>query len=596
MCGIAGIINWNNAVDEQSLEKSAKTLQHRGPDATGIFVRKSVGFVHTRLSIVDLSGGDQPLHAADDSLHLIANGEIYNYVELRKESQFPFATHSDSECILQTYVEAGREGIKNLNGMFAFALYDERADTVILARDRLGIKPLFYAETANGLVFASEIKALLPLLAVSQDINPLALQQFLQNQFSTGRDTIFKGIKRVLPGEFLSVTAAGISYHQYWDAKGITTRNILMDEALDEFEALFAQVMTEHMRADVPFGLFLSGGIDSSVLLAELSALHSQKINTYSIGYSGTTMEDELDQAAALAETFGTQHQSIRVSRHDMFQRIVHTIWSADDLMRDPANLPTSLLSEVAAKDLKVVFSGEGGDEAFAGYRRFAPGLENEIKALLLGGGGIRASGNWSKFAKKQVFPVGFCNNAFREPLLKIWKTLPSSWSLMQKQQYLELNAALPDNLLVKADRMMMGFGLEGRVPFTDHRVVEFGLSLPDVLKYQNKRGKWLIRKWAEKKLPKAHLQRPKKGFYVPISEWMSGDFLRHLGDRLQHNRAIKEWFNIEGVANLLQAQKHGKNCTKEIWGLMQFAIWHRIFVESPGVIPSTQENPVDWI
>lgn len=598
MCGIVGGVYWENEPDRERLEHAISLLHHRGPDEQGVFIKNKVALGHARLSIIDLSGGRQPLHSADGNLHLVANGEIYNYLEidgsLRGKIDKPLSK-SDSEAIIQVYQHAGLKGFDDLYGMFAFALYDEAQDVLILCRDRLGIKPLYYAQTSRGFFFSSEIKSLLPLLDNSPQINPDALVQFLQNQFHTGRETIFDGIKRVLPGEYLMIKNREISFCQYWTVTDVQPRELTLDQAFEEFEPLFDQVMREHMRSDVPFGLFLSGGIDSSVLLAELSKLQDKELKTFSIGYAGVSMKDELDAAGELAKTFNTNHHSLRVTRDDLFERIVHTIWAADDLMRDYASLPTLLLSDEASKELKIVFSGEAGDEVFAGYRRYAPTIERWLNYKLLGRG-IRSQGQWNKLSKEKIFTGQLKNIDPSKPFADVWSEAPGNWSLMKKRQYVDLKTALVDNLFVKTDRMMMAFGLEGRVPFADHRIVEFGFSLPDKLKYQNGRGKWIIRKWAEKYLPREHLQKPKRGFYVPVREWLSGDFAQKLGEKLLKNRAINTWFNVEGVRQILSAHAGGKNYSREIWGLMQFAIWYRLFVEQPGTVPSKKENPLDWL
>ena len=606
MCGIAGILN-NQAKqaspDKKSLKQAADALHHRGPDGHGLFIRNSIGLVHTRLSIVDLEGGTQPLHSADDSIHVVANGEIYNYPSVHKNfiaQGGKSTTESDCEAILAVYQQEGAKGFEQLVGMFAFALFDDKSETLYLARDRLGIKPLYYAETPLGFVFASEIKALLPLFEgqvnKQADINAEGLSSFLNYQFNSGRDTIFQSVKRVLPGEYLKIDQQQrITHHQYWSATRVEPREISLEEAMNEFSSLFDDVMHAHLQSDVPLGLFLSGGIDSSVMLAKLTDIYDQPLRTYSLGYKDA--EDELQQANDLAYQFKTEHTPLSVTREDLFGRIVHTIWATDDLMRDYACLPMAALSDAAAKDLKVVFSGEGGDEAFAGYRRYAPSLESTLKAWVFGSGGVKTRGQWSsKSIPKRALSNALRQTQPREQFTQAWDDCPSHWSAMQKKQYVDLTTSLPDNLFVKSDRITMAFGLEGRVPFSDHRLVEFGLSLPDSVKYTNNRGKFLIREWAETILPHEHLQLPKRGFYVPVKAWLSGKFLHQLADKLLQNKAIQEWFDITQCNVMLEAQKSGKNLSREIWGLMQFAIWHRLFVEDLGVTPNPIENPLDWI
>jgi len=319
-----------------------------------------------------------------------------------------------------------------------------------------------------------------------------AVADYLQNEFISGRETIFEWVFRVLPGECLTVDTQNlaISNYQYWSPFDIAPVSIDADSAMQTFEQLFDQVMTEHMRSDVPYCLFLSGGIVWSLILAALDRWQSDPIRTYSIGYSGVAMQDEVSQAEDLAKHFNTEHVSLRVTRDDLFNRIVHSIWSTDDLMRDMASLPTSLLSERAAQDIKVVFSGEGGDEAFGGYRRYAASLENWLKGLVKGIGGFRTRGQCEAGLPSQLLNLELSAVDTRRQFKSLWQQAPKQWSNMQRRQAIDLMTALPDNLFVKGDRTMMSFGLEGRVPFSDHRMVEFGLALPDKLKMHGTTGK----------------------------------------------------------------------------------------------------------
>ncbi|MBD2428617.1 asparagine synthase (glutamine-hydrolyzing) [Phormidium sp. FACHB-1136] len=604
MCGIAGMVLRGAAVDESMMQPMVEQLQHRGPDGMGMFLEGAFGLCHTRLSIIDLDGGRQPLLHAKDRLAVVANGEIYNFVELREQLQAEgrgFATHSDCECILHTYAQDAHGFVDRLHGMFAFALYDSVRKKLILARDRLGIKPLFYAVLPDRLVFASEIKALLPMLPRQPAINPSALSQFLHNHCSSGEETIFQGVRHVAPGEIIEIDGQlNVSRRWYWNPFHVKTRPPETLHLEDEFDHLFGQVIKEHARSDVPYGLFLSGGNDSAILLAMLARFQDKPVRTFSIGFEGARLVDELDAAERIAGVFGSQHTSIRMSQAAFFKRIPYTIWAADDLMRDNASLPTSLLSEVASRELKVVFCGEGGDEVFGGYPRYYTGrwrwlLEN-LRAP--GSGGFRTRSDWSDKLSQCLLGGELSRQwgSFRQHYIEAWQSTPPSWSHLQRCQYTDIATDLTDSLLVKSDRMMMGFGLEGRVPFLDHRVVEFGLSLPDHLKVSRGRPKVFLRRWAERYLPKNHLYMPKKGFAVPVREWLSGDFLDRLESRLWANPAINTWFNTAGFPTLFQMQRKNGGASREIFGLMQFAIWHRLFVEQPGARPSPDEDPLDWI
>lgn len=603
MCGIAGCIMKTGIPSRIALESSAERLRHRGPDDLGIHVEGPLGLVHTRLSIVDLDGGHQPMEGPGGQQVLVANGEIYNDPDLREVHTLRGIrprTGSDSESILHAYALKGIDGVSDLHGMFAFALFDRRDGSLLLGRDRVGIKPLFVARLPDRIAFASEIKALLPLLPRQPDLEPGAIAQFLENQFSTGTQTVFRGIERIEPGTCLRVSPElNCQSFRYWSALDVKTQDIDLKEATDTFEPLFDKVLREHMRAEVPFGLFLSGGVDSSILASELTRRMETPLQTFSVGFKGTRMDDELDAATSLAEWLGTRHTRLELTRDQVFGRLVHSIWAADDLMRDFASLPTSLLSETAARDLKVVFSGEGGDEAFAGYRRYRLSPERRIKALLHpGSGGFRTHGQWRGRRAYRTFGPALrgARKGTRQPFVEAWQATPGHWSDIQRAQYTDLTTALPDNLLVKTDRMTMGFGLEGRVPFCDHRIIEFGLSLPDELKIRKREGKYFLKHWAESRLPTKHLRKPKRGFHVPISEWFQGEFLDRLSERLAGNRAVNEWFRPEGIKALIDDQRRSGKAGRELWCVTQFAIWNKLFIEGDGSAPPIKADPLEWI
>jgi len=604
VCGIAGYFHTRGTRTGPGLDSSLKRLAHRGPDETGTFMEGALALGQTRLSIIDLTGGRQPLFSRDGQLVLVANGEIYNFVELRQELEekgHHFLTGSDSEVIIHCYAEYGDDFIEHLHGMFAFALYDRKRTRLILARDRLGIKPLFMVRQPDGVAFASELKALLPLLDHKPDINPLGLAQYLQNQFTTGATTILEGVERILPGEAVSVQKGEeISRWRYWSAAGISPRLISFEEALEEFDRLMETVMIEHMRSDVPFGLFLSGGVDSAILLALLSKYKEEPVRTFSVGFPGTSLTDELPLARAMARRFNSRHTEITPTREEIFRALPLTVWAADDLMRDYANLPTSILSAAAGKELKVVFSGEGGDEVFGGYGRYRTSpLELKVKSLFApGSGGFRTRGTvrgkWRKILIKEEFRP-FLDLA-RHPFVEAWSRTPARFSSLQRMQYTDLVTALPDNLLVKADRMMMAWGLEGRVPFLDHRVVQFGLSLPDHLKIRSGEGKVFLKRWAARFLPEDHLQRPKKGFHVPVGEWLSPSFLDKLAQVLPDHPAVAPWFEQAGLRELIRRCPESSVNSRMLWSILQFAIWHRLVLENDGERPAASEDPFDLI
>jgi asparagine synthase (glutamine-hydrolysing) len=600
MCGIGGVLMKHECADPGLLERMAATLAHRGPDDLGMHVAGPLGMVQTRLSIIDLEHGHQPL--VDGALALTANGEIYNFVELRRSLEARgrrFATASDSETILHTYALDGCDGLRSLNGMFAFALFDANARELVLARDRLGVKPLYYAHLDDRLLFASELKALLAVWPREREIDPGALLQSLQNRFNTGETSLVRGIRRLPPGTALVVDAElKVREHRYWSPLDVRPRRLDFDEAVEEFEPLFRRVMLEHLRADVPHGLFLSSGVDSGILLAMVSELTGRPVHTFSVGYRDPAIGDELADAATIARRFEADHVEIRLDRDEVFRRLPHTVWSTDDLLHDYACLPTSFLAERAARALKVVLTGEGGDEVFAGYGRYRRTLPQRwLKNMVApGSGGYRTRGEWrSDWVRDVLGPeLRAADAARRAPVIAAWRATPADWTDVTRCQLADLVTWLPDELLVKTDRVLMSFGLEGRVPFLDHRVVEFGLSLPDSLKVGGRQGKLFLKRWGERRLPPTHLWRRKRGFYVPMRGWLHGAFLDRLAVHLPGHPAIRRWFRADAVARLLREQQGGGNMTHAIWGLVQLAIWHRIFID--GHVPGRDEDPVEWI
>ena len=577
----------------------AASLAHRGPDDTGLYAAGPLALAQTRLSIIDLAGGHQPM--VDGALALAANGEIYNFLELRRELEARgrrFTTASDSEVILHAYALDGLGALPALHGMFAFALHDAPRGELVLARDRLGIKPLYYARLPDRLLFASELKALLAVWPREPELDPGALLQYLENQFSTGESSLVAGIRRLPPATALVVDAElNLRFHRYWSPLDVRPRHLDFEAAAEEFEALFGQTMVEHLRADVPYGLFLSGGVDSGVLLAMISELSDRPARTFSIGYRDAG-DDERADAAAIARRLGATHTEVVLDRDALFRRLPHTVWATDDLVRDYACLPTSFLAEQAARELKVVLTGEGGDEVFAGYSRYR---RTPCSA------GSRASSPRARAASAPA-ATGIARGSTRRsdpssrpspapagpPSSPPGRRCRERGSHTARCQYTEIVTSLPDDLLVKVDRVLMAFGLEGRVPFLDHRVVEFGLGLPHRLKVRGRQGKLFLKRWAERRLPREHLWRRKRGFYVPVGRWLRGDFLDELGARLPAHPLIRRWFRPEGVSALLRAHQAGGGMTREVWSLLQLAIWHRIFVE--GHVPGRDEDPLAWV
>lgn len=604
MCGIAGAFLRQGVVSKQAIDRTNLTLAHRGPDGSGYFQDQSIALLHTRLSIIDLEGGSQPLFSEDKNLCLVANGEVYNYVELRQHLEslgHHFHTHSDCEPIIAAYKQYGDSFLNKLQGMFAFALYDRVTERLLIVRDRLGIKPLFLQQDEKGVYFASEIKALLAINSQTAQVNPDGLVQFMQNNFSSLDTTLFKRIDRVLPGEAILIEKGQIvKRFQYWKPEYVVPTRLTEAELQQQFDELMEQVMKIHLRSDVPFGLFLSGGVDSAVLLAMLDKYVDGTISTYSVGFPGTSVTNELNAANTMAQRYNTQHTVLELREHDLLRTLPHAIWSADELMGDYANLPVSLLARRASQDLKVVFSGEGGDEVFGGYARYRmPALKRFLKQLRYpGSGGFRMSKTLKSSWEKQLYGPQLLEhcNAWSVPFRTCWQALPDDWPLMSRMQAVDIQTWLADDLLVKADRMLMAWGIEGRVPFLDHRIVEFGLSLPAQMKMQGKDGKAFLRRWAEQYLPRDHLWGKKRGFTVPVYDWLRGPLLNDLYRLLPEHAGIKSWFNPITVRAVIQRQQLIGDMTQPVWRLWQFAIWHSLFIEGNGMMPAPETDPIDFL
>lgn len=603
MCGIAGVHLRSADPDPAALQEAARRLGHRGPDEQGLWLGSRVGLVHRRLSVIDLSSGHQPMAIQEGTIQLVANGEIYNFIELRaalEAAGHRFRTHSDSETILHAYAEYGLDFVRHLHGMFAFALYDRRRDRLVLARDRLGIKPLYLCPTEDGVAFASELKGLLPLLPRCPQVDPIGLLQYLQNQFSSGPRTILAGVDRIRPGELVVIGAGRVvERRRYWSATGICTHEMSFEEASRCFDELILQVMSEHMRSDVPFGLFLSGGVDSAVLLALLSRLHDKPVATYSVGFDSPGMVDERPYAERIARRYHSRHYSCSLSGQAMLRLLPRSIWASDDLMRDGANLPSMHLAGQAARELKVVFSGEGGDEVFAGYGRYRVNrIERWLKSLRQRGtGGFRTSALLAGQAANGLLGAVLreVRHEAQQPFIEAWRSAPSHWSDLQRMQYVDLTTALPDNLLAKADRMLMACGLEGRIPFADHRIVEFGLALPDRLKVQGPQGKHFLKRWAEPLVDRDVLYAPKRGFHVPLRRCFDAH-LDWLQRRLPADSALREWFRPSGVAALLADDAGKGHLGRPGYALVQFALWHRIMIEGGGADPGPSADPFELL
>ena len=567
MCGIAGFMTVDGtSPSDKVLNAFSSCLAHRGPDGQGRFREKNVALVQTRLAIIDLETGEQPIHGPDGNV-ISANGEIYNFVELRAGlPDVAMKTASDCEPPLHLYARKGLAFVDDLRGMFAISIYDAERGRLILSRDPFGIKPLYYAETPRGFAFASEPQALIGAGLVKPVVRETARDAFLQLQFSTGRNTIFQDIKRVLPGETLIVERGLIVDHKMNLAlKEGETRAIGESAAMKQMEKALVDSVKVHQRANVPYGLFLSGGIDSSALLSLMAELNDNPIKAFTAGFSGTNVHDERDHARMLAKAVGADHTEVEFDESDFINLLPDVVNAIDDPIADYAVLPTFKLAKEAKKDVKVVLSGEGADELLGGYGRYRAYCRPWPLRKK-----IRASGTFDGLG---VFKKDVCKDWYKgiENAEKFVKKL--NWSRLQRAQGIDCIDWLPHDLLIKLDRCLMANGIEGRTPFLDPEVAKAVFYLPDDLKMQNKQGKYLLRHWLNKRLPQAKPFSKKRGFTVPVGQWIASHGTK-LGPLVALQPGVEAFCDKNAVVRLFTTE--GKEEGFAAWTLLFYALWHQ--------------------
>jgi asparagine synthase (glutamine-hydrolysing) len=575
MCGIAGIMTTDGVPPSpQLLDTLMRALVHRGPDGDGRYTAGGVGLLQTRLAIIDLETGDQPLRGANGTV-LVANGEIYNYVELTREFEpSRLKTHSDCELPLLTYARDGADFAKTLRGMYAIALSDSRERTLYLARDPFGIKPLYYAEYSGGIVFASELQAILKTNLVSSSIRPEAAAELTQLQFVTGRNTIFKAINRVMPGETLMLSGGHVVGRRTIAAlPSGPPVDVGEDEALKLLDAALIDSVTVHQRSDVPYGMFLSGGIDSSALLACMARLNEKPVKAFTAGFPGSAARDEREQARRVANAARAEHVEIEVTERDFWTHLPVIAAAMDDPAADYAVLPTYLLAAEAAKELKVVLTGEGGDELFAGYGRY----RSALRSPWLGGRPMRRRGFLDGYGILRDV-----SRHWRDGVRSAERRVAANdRTRLQQAQAVDCADWLPNDLLLKVDRCLMAHGLEGRTPLLDPVVADLAFRLPDALKIAKGKGKYLLRRWLERALPVADAFGKKRGFTVPVGEWL-GTRAEKLAPLVAQSAGIAEICYPEKVAAFFKAfgARGGKHEAIACWQLLFYALWHAIHVE----------------
>lgn len=567
MCGIAGIMVAPGAeVDLDAVYAMRQALRHRGPDGEGLYVNGATALAQTRLAIIDLATGDQPLYAPG-GIALVANGEIYNYVELREElSGARFATRSDCEVPLHLYREEGVDFARRLRGMYAIALHDATEERLLLARDPFGIKPLYYVSRPEGIAFASEPGALIAAGLAERRLAERPRDELLQLQFTTGRETIFDGIERLLPGETVVISRARIVERRRIDPlPAAPPEPVTEARALERLEEVLLDSVRLHQRSDVPYGMFLSGGVDSAALLAAMARVNERPVLAYTAGFDRGDAGDERAHAREVATALGAEHVEVMVTEADFWRLMPRIAAAVDDPAADYAILPTWMLAERAAQDVKVVLSGEGGDEMFAGYGRY----RSAIRPWWRGGRAMRPRGILDGLGVMRHEPTGWRDGIVAAESL----ASGNGRSRLQVVQAVDCADWLPNDLLVKLDRCLMAHGLEGRTPFLDPVVAEFAFRLPDALKVRGRLGKYLLRAWLDRVAPAAGAFSRKRGFTVPVGAWIAGHGER-LGPLVAAQPGVAEVCRPDAVRRLFGTS--GKHEAFACWTLLFYALWHQ--------------------
>ncbi|HUC12515.1 MAG TPA: asparagine synthase (glutamine-hydrolyzing) [Stellaceae bacterium] len=584
MCGIAGLMTLDGAPPPSApLRAMEAALRHRGPDGVGQYRSADVGMVQTRLAIIDLATGAQPLYEPAGAA-LIANAEIYNYLELRDQLRssgrpIAFSTQSDCELPLHLYRRHELEFTRYLRGMYALALHDPGARRLVLARDPFGIKPLYYVETAHGFAFASEPNALIEAGIVSPSLLRQARDELLQMQFTTGRETAFAGINRVLPGETVVVRQGRIVERQRRAALPETGPLACDDsEALSRLDGALADSIRMHQRSDVPFGLFLSGGIDSTAVLAMMARLAERPVKAFTIGFADGEA-DERPAAREAAAAVGAEHVEIAFGEADFWRLLPEIVSSIDDPVADYAILPTWMLARTAREaGIKVILSGEGGDELFAGYGRY----RSILRPWWAGGRRPRARGILDDLGVLRGAITGWRDGIAAAEALAGGRARTS----LQAAQAVDCTDWLPNDLLIKLDRCLMAHGSEGRTPYLDSELAALAFRLPDELKVSHGRGKWILRRWLAEHLPPAQPLARKRGFTVPVARWIARR-AEAIAPLVARSPAVHEICRPAAVENLFAGAAE-KRAGRAAWTLLFYALWHRRHIERATLPPDT--------
>jgi len=620
MCGIAGFTCFSSAAGDNSLlERMGQVIIHRGPDAGGEYLDENVGLCHRRLSIIDLSAaGNQPMHSSDGKLVIVFNGEIYNFQELRDElilEGYHFTSRTDTEVLLALYQRDGEELVEKINGMFAFALWDREQRKLFMARDRLGKKPFYYYLCDDGVVFGSELKSVLQVPWVPQSICPEAVYDFFAYQYIPDPKSIFQDIYKLEPGHTLTVTPDGVQKKKYWDLSYLEQRDDNPSVVADELLEVIRKAVNQRMISDVPLGAFLSGGVDSSGVVGLMAEHSSSPVTTCSIGFDSKEF-DEVEFAREIAKQFHTDHHefTVKESVPDNLEKIAAYF---DEPFADPSLVPTYFVSQLARRQVTVALAGDGGDEGFAGYSKYAVDeLENRlrsavpmwVKKLLLPWFEKRLAGAQNRLLRKAhtlcstlvrdpAYGFYLTNSFFRQNIwdnivadkfrlqlgsyhpseitLQHYRTAPANDHL-SRILYTDFKTYLPGDILVKVDRMSMANSLEVRAPLLDYEVVEFAARIPSAMKLNQGDKKHILKKAFGRLLSHETLYRKKMGFAVPLAEWLRTDLRAQVENWLfKSSGGLDDYFNMEQVKLLWDEHLSGRqDYSSELWSMIMFQLW----------------------
>jgi asparagine synthase (glutamine-hydrolysing) len=632
MCGIAGVVEADRSarVDEDILRRMCAAMVHRGPDDEGVYTAGRVGLGMRRLSIIDVAAGHQPISNEDGTIWIVFNGEIYNHGALREQLMargHRYSTQCDTETIVHLYEEYGRDCVQHLRGMFAFAIWDTRKRSLFIARDRLGIKPLYYRVTPESFLFGSEIKVVLAHPGVRAEFYREGLPEYLAFGYLSGDETFYRGIRKLMPGHTLELEENGtLRIEPYWDLRA-REENASHSESsyVETYREMLEQAVSSHLMSDVPLGVFLSGGVDSSAVAALMTKIRKEPVETFSVGYAEHAFS-ELPYARTVAKHINSFHHEVLVSRDDFFSSLPHLIWHEDEPVAWPSSVALYFVARLARERVKVVLTGEGADETLAGYSRYAftlknagfdgvyrnlvPGLarralRKSISDSKLIGATVRRKlshtflaldgEDWASFYFDNFFSafntkdqMSLLADSFAEELqqgaayrnvLEYWET--SAGGTLQRLLYTDIKTYLVE-LLMKQDQMSMAASLESRVPFLDHVLLEFATNIPQRHQLRGLTGKNILKKAMEDLLPHSILYRPKLGFPTPWSGWLAGPQLDVIESTLLEPRSLERGLLKREAIELLFHEHRSKHRDHydRIWRLLNLELWHRVCLE----------------